>query len=254
MDSLDDLFFKAFDKLPRLAPGSTNSSLTALNFFLQAYPHVSSPLRILDIGCGTGTHTLLLAERLPNAEIIALDNHAPYIEELNKTALARGLSPRVTGLHLSMFDMDFSPSSFDLIWAEGSLYIPAFQKGLSTWRPLLKPGAFLIASEISWLTETPSSESKAFWEPAYPEIDTIAHKLSLAQKLGYETLAHFTLPPSDWLDNYYTPLSHNLDNLLHTHPNSSDATQVVDLIRAEINLYAKHGNDYGYVFYILQKN
>lgn len=31
---------------------------------------------------------------------------------------------------MSMFEMDFEPESFDLIWSEGSIYIAGFQTGL----------------------------------------------------------------------------------------------------------------------------
>lgn len=49
--------------------------------------------------------------------------------------------------------MDFVPESFDLIWAEGYIYIIGFKKGLQDWKKFLKPGGYLICSEISWFKD-----------------------------------------------------------------------------------------------------
>lgn len=115
----------------RFGPGSTESTLRAACF----YPKRNVPIRILDIGCGIGTHTFLLAKQFPKAQVVGIDYHAPYIEKLNQTAAKNRLTDRVHGVVMSMFDMAFEKESFDMIWAEGSIYIIGFQRGLRQWRP-----------------------------------------------------------------------------------------------------------------------
>ncbi|WHY99634.1 hypothetical protein [Peribacillus simplex] len=51
--------------------------------------------------------------------------------------------------NVSMFDMGFKTETFDLIWAEGSIYIIGFQKGLKVWKPFLNRGGYLVCSEVS---------------------------------------------------------------------------------------------------------
>ncbi len=42
------------------------------------------PRRIVDLGCGAGTSTRLLAERFPRAEILGVDNSAPMLAEARR--------------------------------------------------------------------------------------------------------------------------------------------------------------------------
>lgn len=63
--------FEAFDGLKRLAPGSTESTQQAINLL----PADFLPKKILDIGCGVGESTLLLAKHFSNAKIMAIDNN-----------------------------------------------------------------------------------------------------------------------------------------------------------------------------------
>ncbi len=43
-----------------------------------------APRRIVDLGCGPGTSTRLLAERFPQAEILAVDNSEPMLAEARR--------------------------------------------------------------------------------------------------------------------------------------------------------------------------
>ncbi|MDE0044739.1 MAG: hypothetical protein OXU19_02595 [bacterium] len=56
-DRVTALFFKLFSGLPRQGPGSAADTRRALGFV----PDVGPRTRILDIGCGTGGQTLVLA-------------------------------------------------------------------------------------------------------------------------------------------------------------------------------------------------
>ena len=83
---MEKYFYEAFNGMKRFGPGSDESTLRAIKMF----PANTSRLKILDIGCGIGTHTLILAKHFPEADIIAIDNHAPHIEKLNEAAAKRG--------------------------------------------------------------------------------------------------------------------------------------------------------------------
>lgn len=245
----EDYFYEAFQGMERLGPGSRESTEKALAFF----PRKSQPVRILDVGCGVGTHTFLLASHFPKADITAIDSHSPYIQTLNQSAAARGISDRVHGLEMSMFDMTFEKESFDLIWSEGAIYIIGFERGLKEWKRFLKPGGFQICSEISWLKDDPSRESLDFWQSAYPQIGTIAENLRRIEDAGYISEGHFICPVSDWTKEYYAPLQKNLDRIRSLYPDQPDALGAAAMLQSEIDLYLRHKDDYSYVFYAMSR-
>ncbi|MEG0794138.1 MAG: class I SAM-dependent methyltransferase [Lachnospiraceae bacterium] len=245
---MEKYFFEAFRNMPRLGPGSEKSTLKAL----EAVPK-DRELRILDVGCGVGTHTFQIAQQLPKAKITAIDIVPDYVDTLNSLAKTLNLTDRVKGICMSMFEMTFESESFDVIWAEGAIYIAGFTEGLSDWKRFLKPNGLLICSEISWLVSNPSQEVRSFWEAGYSEMATLETKLTQAEAFGYKNLSHFISPKEDWTDNYYIPLSENLNQMKKKYCNHDIAKQVIGMLEEEIALYSKYGNEYSYVFYILQK-
>ncbi len=244
---MEKYFFEAFSDMLRLGPGSKEATLEAI-----AMIPVDNEVKILDIGCGVGTHTFIVAEALPNAIITAIDNNADYINQLNQTATKLGLANRVEGVTMSMFDMNFESASYNFIFSEGAIYIAGFEQGLREWKKILKPGGAIICSEISWITETPSPEPKEYWVAAYPQIDTISNKVALAETLGYTSLKTSILPPNCWTDNYYQPLQNNLNTMKNRYIDNFEAQQVIEIIEQEIDMYNRYGNEYSYVFYTLQ--
>ncbi len=249
MNELEKKFFEAFEGMSRMAPGSEASTQKAADLLSRQ----DEPLEILDIGCGNGVHSLLLARLFSKAVITAIDNHGPYIHNLNQSAMAQGLSHRVKGQVADMFQMPFKPESFDLIWSEGAIYIIGFQRGLKEWKSLLKPEGVIICSEAVWLCETPSPEIFDFWKAEYPEIDTIATKLKQISEAGYTSLDHFVMPSRDWL-SYYEPLQKNLDQMKEKEGHLPVVQEVTQALQREIDLYYQYGNEYSYAFFVMTKN
>ncbi|MFB4159718.1 class I SAM-dependent methyltransferase [Geomicrobium sp. JSM 1781026] len=246
---MESYFYEAFEDLSRLAPGSDSSTSKVATLVKKS----TNNMKILDIGCGNGVHTLLLADLYPNARIIAVDTHQPYIDELLCRVERLGLEERIQVHNQSMLALDFPHEYFDLIWAEGSIYIIGFQQGLSEWKALLKPGGQLVCSEISWLHSSPSSASRSFWEEGYPEINTVANKVSQITENGYEYCFSYVLPYEDWTEHYYEPLARKLDEMTELYIDVPEALEVIGMIQMEIELFHDHPNDYSYVFYGMQK-
>jgi len=248
---MENYFYEAFEGLTRLAPGSERSTKKAIS--LVNIPR-EKELKILDIGCGTGIHTVLLAEAFPNAQITAVDMNEQYLDMLKKQLHTKRFEDRVHILNTSMFEMDFLTETFDIIWAEGSIYIAGFQEGLKKWKTFLKQDGTLICSEISWLHANPSPECKEFWGQAYPEINSIPAKMNQIEELKYVYDFSFVLPKENWIEEYYNPLERNLTDMEKRHVDNPDALEVIELIRQEIRLYHENVNDYSYVFYGMKKS
>src|ERR1700728_2849690 len=51
--------------------------------------------RVIDVGAGTGTGTLVLARQLPDAEVIALDVDEEMLQHIQDKARAAGLADRI---------------------------------------------------------------------------------------------------------------------------------------------------------------
>jgi SAM-dependent methyltransferase len=241
-----NVFFDIHDGLPREGPGNQASTARALAL---AGP-LPTPSRVLDIGCGPGMQTMDLAFLLPDAEIIAIDNHIPFVEATHRRAIAAGVDEQVRALAGDMKALDFPDASFDLIWCEGGAYLMGVEAALSSWRRLLKPDGRLAFTEAVWLTPDPPAEARAFWAE-YPGIGDVEACRALAARAGYRLLGDFVLPEAAWWQDYYTPMAQRLELLEAKYAERPPALEVLATSRHEIEIYRRHADAYGYLFLVL---
>ncbi len=78
-----------------------------------------APQRIVDLGCGPGTSTRLLAERFPKAKILAVDNSEPMLAEARR---------RLPDVHFQHAD-------------------------ISKWRPRERPDLIFANAALQWLPD-----------------------------------------------------------------------------------------------------
>ena len=212
----------------------------------------SRPLKIADIGCGTGASAILLAREL-DAQVTAVDFLPEFLEELQARAEREGAADRVTALNCSMDALPFADGEFDVIWSEGAVYNMGFEAGVSAWRQFLKPGGKLVVSEITWLTAERPPELQSYWEAQYPEIDSASAKIAILERHGYSPEGYFVLPGHCWLENYYYPLQDIFDEFLDRRGRSGRARAIVEEHRAETNMYKKYRSYYSYGVYVAKK-
>lgn len=250
-------FYQIFDaSLPRLGPGDEASTKRALDTLLAAMSHgpdgpVAGPLRILDLGCGNGTQTLCLA-RHADGSILAVDNHRPYLDELQRRAATAGVSDKIHVALREMQTLTKDDGPFDLIWSEGALFVMGFREGLAACHGLLAPGGGLAVSELAWLRPDPPDECRRFWSDAYPAMTGIAENRATIEDCGYEVLDHFIQPESAWWQPYYHPLEERLAVMREWHPADAEKQFLVDSIQKEIDCYRKYAAFCGNVFYLMR--
>ena len=233
----------------RQGPGGDAETEKALNL---AMIDRTAPLKIADIGCGTGASTLLLA-RLLNAQITAVDFLPEFLEVLEGRAENMGLSEKITTLSCSMDNLPFGDEEYDVIWSEGAIYNIGFEKGVTDWNRYLKVGGLLVVSEITWITGSRPAELQKHWADEYPEIDKASAKIAALEKNGYSPIGYFVLPEYCWLDNYYRPIQDRVKDFLDRNGNSDEARTIVEGEMREIELYEKYKAHYSYGVYIARK-
>jgi ubiquinone/menaquinone biosynthesis C-methylase UbiE len=246
-DRTSALFFELFTGLPRQGPGDAASTRRAL----AAVPDVGRDTRVLDLGCGTGAQTIVLAQHSP-AQIVAIDSHGPFVDVLAREARRLRLADRIDARVGDMRALEFAPESFDLIWCEGAISIIGFEEGLRGWRPLLVAGGHMALTEVCWTTSDRPAECADFWAAEYPAIRDLPTLLTIIDNAGYETIDHFRLPPSAWWDNYYLPLQQNVTAFLDRHRGERDAKEVATPVQREIDVWKAHGEFYAYEFFVMR--
>jgi SAM-dependent methyltransferase len=212
----------------------------------------AAPLKIADIGCGTGASTLLLA-RLLEAQITAVDFLQDFLEVLEGRAEKMGLSDKIAILCCSMDNLPFRDEEYDVIWSEGAIYNIGFERGVKDWRRYLKVGGLLVVSEITWITASRPLDLQKYWEGEYPEIDVASSKICILEKNGYSPIGYFVLPEHCWLENYYWPMQNRFKNFLDRNGNSEEACAIVEAENREIELYKKYKTHYSYGVYVARK-
>jgi SAM-dependent methyltransferase len=103
--------------------------------------------QVLDVACGRGALLFPAAEKVgPQGKVIGIDYSEGMVEQTNADIQARGVeNARV--LHMDAESLDFPDASFDcLICGFAIFFFPNFDKALSEFRRVLKPGGYVALS------------------------------------------------------------------------------------------------------------
>ncbi|MCQ2608523.1 MAG: methyltransferase domain-containing protein [Bacteroidales bacterium] len=238
-------FFKA---MPQQGPGSNEETIKALSYIQNELPCKAT---IADIGCGTGRQTVVLAKSLPNSTIIAVDFLKQAIDGLQER-IKNEKATNITALQADMTELPFQTNSFDLFWAEGSIYHIGLEKGLKYWSKFLRGNGFLVFSDCCWLSNNRPTNTEWFYEN-FEEIDSIENKCSIIEQCGYSIKQTFVISSNSWTENYYKPMQKRIPDFLTENPNSQFAKFLTENFIKEMKQYELYGKMYGYVFFIVQK-
>jgi ubiquinone/menaquinone biosynthesis C-methylase UbiE len=245
---MEQIYYQIFEALPRQGPGDERSTKKAFQKLAGLPEHPN----ILDIGCGSGGQTLVLAKLTPG-KITALDNHAPFIEKLKLNARRAGYVERIQCVVGDMNSMNFPKRSFDVIWSEGAAFVMGFNNALKAWRPLLRPKGYMALSELVWFKKRAPKEVKDFFAREYQDMKYYEHIFPIIESAGYKMIDYFPLPGKSWWTDYYTPVEKKLAEMRRKYRNDKKAQAIFDSFQLEIDTHRKYSQYYGYGFYIMQK-
>ncbi len=193
-------------------------------------PQLDKP-RILDIGCGSGMPTMELA-RLSNGEVVGLDIDQGLLDVLHGNVEKAGLSDRVKVINRSLLDMEFPDESFDIIWAEGSINVIGFEKGLQDWKRLLKPGGFMMVHD---------------------ERGNVREKLEQISGCGYELLGYFELDEKTWWAEYFVPLEKLISEARIKYSDAHGVVEAINSAQWEIDMFKKNPERNSSVCFVMRK-
>ncbi len=244
--TVEDAYATVFAGLSRQGPGSEASTRKALSL-LPALPETGT---VLDLGCGTGASTLVLAEALERP-VLASDVNAASLEMLMERARAAGLDSRISTFVASLGDTGQPPESAALIWSEGAIFTVGVEPALRHWHAILEPGGAVAFTELCWFGAARPAEAEAFMRECYPPMTDAASLLASCLRCGYRLQAMFALPEADWWDEFYAGLIPALDR--HRDSDDPDVRAVVAMCDRELDITRRFGAAFGYVFVALTK-
>ncbi len=142
----------------------TRTAAVWVPFFL---PHLRPGMSLLDCGCGVGSITLDLAERVAPGQVVGIDLDESQLATARAEAERRGLG-NVRFEAASIYDLPFPAASFDAALAHTLLlHLSDQSRALMALHRILKPGGVACVSDDDWSTVVFSPDDplvKRMWE------------------------------------------------------------------------------------------
>jgi ubiquinone/menaquinone biosynthesis C-methylase UbiE len=242
---LANLFLAIQEGLPRQGPGTDDATLAAL----ELCSGLTEPFRMLDIGCGPGMQTLAVA-RAREAQVVAVDLEPTYLTQLRDAAADAGLRGTIATRRLDMSDLPFADGAFDVVWSEGAAYVIGVPTALEEWGRLIRPGGYLVVSDLCWTTAAPPQPLAEFFAEEYPSMTAVESRTAEFARRGYELVGHFTLPEVGWWLHYYEPLERKLPALRERYAHDDAALDLIESTQTEIDMRRRYPDAYGYEYFV----
>jgi ubiquinone/menaquinone biosynthesis C-methylase UbiE len=126
-------------------------------------PELRPGMRLVDVGCGPGSITRGLAERLAPGQVVGLDLSRETLDTARRDAAARGLD-NLAYEEGSVYEMPFPDASFDVAYAHQVFqHLRERAAALREMFRVVRPGGLVAVRDVDWGTV-------AYW-PRDPWID-----------------------------------------------------------------------------------
>ena len=113
-------------------------------------PHLRPGLRVLDLGCGPGSITLGIAERVAPGEVVAVDRDASQVEATAAAARAAG-GAAVRPVRADATALPLGDGAVDAALVHAVLeHLPDPVAALREVRRVLAPGGVIVATSPDW--------------------------------------------------------------------------------------------------------
>jgi ubiquinone/menaquinone biosynthesis C-methylase UbiE len=202
----------------------------------------SPDAKALDIGCGAGGMSVMLAEALTRGVVVALDPDGQHLRHTRRLARQANCAQRIVCSLGDVQKLHFIGSEFDLVWCSRVIHhhLPDPQLALSEIYRVLKPGGRLFLREnanIDLKAMTPIAEADDEWW----------QRMDSAQQRWFQSKFGHRRPSSDeWLERLRRAGFQNAIATVLQYTPSSARSQVIYLRRwAEGILENEESSEYG---------
>jgi SAM-dependent methyltransferase len=121
-------------------------------------PELAPGMRLLDVGCGPGSITRGLAERVAPGEVVGLDPSGEILEVARQEAAARGLA-NLRYQAGSVYALPFPDGAFDVAYAHQVFqHLREREAALREMLRVVRPGGLVAVRDVDWGTAT-------YWPP-----------------------------------------------------------------------------------------
>lgn len=169
---------------------------------------VRDPKRIVDIGCGPGNSTNVLAQRFPNAHVLGVDFSQNMIDS------ARAAYPQLEfAICDASKDLPMLGDGFDIVFSNACIqWVPGHPKLLREMMALLNEGGILavqspLQNELLMQKIVKETAKREKWSGKFPQESAF---YNLSQSEYYDLLSEISSDFSMWETVYYHSMkSHN---------------------------------------------
>ncbi len=194
-----------FELMPRQAPVSRVSVKKALGF-CQDLPQNTN---VLELGCGSGAQTMVLAEKLPQGfHLTAIDPRQALIDRLKLEVKDYEFEHSILPLCARIDAFPYLPGSCDLLWCAGSMPKIPLSRALPQWKSYLKPTGCMVFLQWLWNEpkETQDEALTSLMDRVNPRMTTQDEVLKQLRDAELDLVGAFMIPREDWWDGYYHPM------------------------------------------------
>ncbi|MGA8651445.1 MAG: class I SAM-dependent methyltransferase [Xanthobacteraceae bacterium] len=108
---------------------------------------VAGAHRFLDVGCGSGSMSRLIARSFPEVEVVGVDLREQYLDYARARAREEGLD-NLTFQSGDVFALPFQDASFDLVWSKYLLqWLREPKAALAEFKRVTRPGGHVVSCD-----------------------------------------------------------------------------------------------------------
>ncbi|MCX2180427.1 class I SAM-dependent methyltransferase [Streptomyces sp. SKN60] len=150
----------------------SHSWRTVENSAAYLIPELAAGLDVLDVGCGPGTISADLAQRVAPGRVTAVDAAEDVLDKARAVAAERGLA-NVEFAVADVHALDFPDDSFDIVHAHQVLqHVGDPVQALREMRRVCRPGGVVAARDsdygaFTWFPRTPGLDT---WQELYQRV------------------------------------------------------------------------------------
>jgi SAM-dependent methyltransferase len=233
---------KFYSYLPEQRPGCDEATLRALSYVKDSLNWDS---RILDMGCGTGRHTLTLADNT-SAQVVAVDSSQTFLKVLTENIGDRNITTQQADLERPPFE----PRSFEAVWSEGGGDSMGFLNAVKAWGPMIMDGGFLVVSTLAWTSMYRPYEVEQFMAEHFPKTGLVSEYEAVLECEGYAAVAIFAIPEDGWEREFFRKIMRQEPPFLRAHPEKND---FVNELNRAMDIRRKYGQYFDIVFFVARK-